>query len=73
MLTLLAPQPESLWDESLPVEVKLPEDLAALDVLLSDHELFWPIVERWRQELEQTGWAVLTRVARRSRWRRSCG
>ena len=32
MLTLLAPQPESLWDESLPLEVKeLPEDLAALD------------------------------------------
>ena len=38
MLTLLAPQPESLWDESLPVEVKeLPEDLAALDVVLADH------------------------------------
>ena len=31
MLTLLAAQPESLWDESLPVEVReLPEDLAAL-------------------------------------------
>ena len=37
MLTLLAPQPESLWDESLPVEVKeLPEDLAELDRLLCD-------------------------------------
>ena len=47
MLTLLAPQPESLWDESLPVEVKeLPEDLAALDVLLCDPELLWPLVER---------------------------
>jgi transposase, IS5 family len=61
MLTLLAPQPECLWDESLPVEVKeLPADLAALDVLLADHELLWPLVERWRQEFEQTGRAVLT-------------
>ena len=34
MLTLLADQPECLWDDALPVEVKeLPEDLAALDVL----------------------------------------
>ena len=33
MLTLLAEQPECLWDDALPVEVKeLPEDLAALDV-----------------------------------------
>jgi transposase, IS5 family len=61
MLTLLADQPECLWDDVLPVEVKeLPEDLAALDVLLSDHELLWPLVERWRQEFEQTGRAVLT-------------
>jgi transposase, IS5 family len=29
-------------------------------VLLSDHELLWPLVERWRQEFEQTGRAVLT-------------
>src|SRR3954451_3749345 len=61
MLTLLAPQPESLWDESLPVEVKeLPEDLAALDVLLCDPEFLWPLVERWRWESAQTGRAVLT-------------
>ena len=59
MLTLLAAQPESLWDEALPVEVKeLPEDLAALDVLLSDPELLWPIVARWRREFEQTGRSV---------------
>jgi hypothetical protein len=39
MLTLLAAQPDCLWDESLPVEVKeLPDDLATLDALLSDDE-----------------------------------
>ncbi len=51
MLTLLAGQPECLWDEALPIEVKqLPEDLAALEVLLADPEVLWPLVERWRQE-----------------------
>jgi len=61
MLTLLADQSECLWDDALPVEVKeLPEDLAALDGLLSDHELLWPIVERWRQEFRETGRLVLT-------------
>ena len=61
MLTLLAEQPECLWDDALPLEVKeLPEDLAALDVLLSDHELLWPLVERWRQEFRETGRLVLT-------------
>ena len=61
MLTLVAPQPESLWDESLPMEVKeLPEDLAALDVLLSDPELLWPLVERWQREFRETGRLVLT-------------
>ena len=61
MLTLLAEQPECLWDDALPVEVKeLPEDLAALDGLLADQELLWPLVERWRQEFAQTGRAVLT-------------
>src|SRR6516162_5725559 len=61
MLTLLAEQPECLWDESLPVEVKeLPEDLAALDVLLADPELLWPLVERWQREFRETGRLVLT-------------
>jgi IS5 family transposase len=61
VLTLLAPQPDCLWDESLPVEVReLPEDLAALDGLLSEHELLWPLVERWRQEFAETGRLVLT-------------
>jgi IS5 family transposase len=61
MLTLLADQPECLWDDALPIEVKqLPDDLAALDGLLSDHELLWPLVERWRQEFRDTGRLVLT-------------
>ena len=61
MLTLLAKQLECLWDDVLPVVVKeLPEDLAALDALLSDHELLSPLVERWRQEFLETGRLVLT-------------
>ena len=61
MLTLLAEQPECLWDDALPIEVKeLPEDLAALDVLLADHEVLWPLVERWREEFRETGRLVLT-------------
>jgi IS5 family transposase len=60
VLTLLAPQADCLWDESLPVEVRqLPADLAALDGLLADPELLWPLVERWRQEFVETGRLVL--------------
>ena len=56
MLTLLADQPECLWDDALPVEVKaLPADLAALDVLLAGHELLWPLMERWQREFRETG------------------
>ena len=39
---------------------ELPEDLAALDVLLSDPELLWPLVERWQREFRETGGLVLT-------------
>ena len=60
MLTLWAPQAESLWDESLPVEVmELPADLAELDRVLGDPELMMVLVERWRQEVVETGRAVL--------------
>jgi transposase, IS5 family len=60
VLTLFAGQAESLWDETLPVEVReLPEDLAALDRLLSDPELLAPIVARLREEVE-AGRAVLS-------------
>jgi transposase, IS5 family len=61
MLTVLAPQAESLWDEALPLEVKeLPADLAALDVLLGDRELLWPLVECWQREFAETGRQVLS-------------
>jgi transposase, IS5 family len=61
MLTLLAEQPESLWDVLLPVEVReLPEDLARIDVLLSEEEMLRPVVERWRSEFERTGRLVLS-------------
>ncbi len=61
MLTLRAPQAETLWDEVLPIEAKqLPEDLANLDELLADPELLRPIAGRWRAEVAETGRAVLT-------------
>jgi IS5 family transposase len=61
VLTLFAGQAESLWDEALPVEVKeLPEDLAALDGLLSDPGLLGPFVERFRREVLEARRAVLT-------------
>jgi DNA polymerase III psi subunit len=51
MLRLPGGQVESLWDEVLPGEVReLPEDLAALDVLLRDARLMQPIAARWRGE-----------------------
>jgi IS5 family transposase len=61
VLTLVAGQAESLWDEALTVEVReLPADLAALDRLLADPELLAPIVAHWRREVEQERRAVLT-------------
>jgi len=61
VLTLWAGQPECLWDETLPIEVKeLPADLAALDRLLSDPELAVVFLERWRREVIETGRLVLT-------------
>jgi len=61
MLTLRAPQAETLWDELLPVEAReLPDDLARIDELLSDAELLRPIAAHWRREVERTGRAVMT-------------
>jgi IS5 family transposase len=61
VLTLWADRAESLWDESLPIEVReLPDDLAALDRLLSDAELLAPIVERFRREVIEARRLVLS-------------
>ncbi len=55
MLRLAGEQVESLFDQALPIEVReLPEDLAQLDVLLSDPALLGPIVSRW--EATARGW-----------------
>ena len=59
MLRLGGGQVESLWDEVLPREVReLPEDLAALDVLLRDPALLAPIAAQWQREAEAAGRAV---------------
>lgn len=48
-MRLVGEQVESLFDEALPIEVReLPEDLARLDVLLSEPALLVPIAERWK-------------------------
>jgi transposase, IS5 family len=61
VLRLVAGQAETLWDETLPIEVReLPADLAALDELLCDPGLFAPITARWQLEFAHTGRAVLT-------------
>ena len=61
MLTLWSDRVQCLWEESLPVEVKqLPDDLAALDGVLSDPRLLGPILERFRREFRETGRLVLT-------------
>ena len=51
MLRLSGGQVESLWDEVLPGEVReLPQDLAALDVLLGDAALLAPIASHSRAD-----------------------
>jgi IS5 family transposase len=61
VLRLWSDRVECLWDEALPIEVReLPDDLAALDGLLSDPELLRPIVERFGREVERDGRSVLS-------------
>jgi IS5 family transposase len=56
VLRLTGEQVESLFDEVLPVGVReLPEDLARLDALLSDQELFEPIASRWETSARDHG------------------
>jgi IS5 family transposase len=61
VLTLWSDRAECLWEEALPIEVReLPDDLSALDGLLSDPELLSPIAECFGREVEETGRAVLS-------------
>jgi transposase, IS5 family len=56
MLRLSAGQVESLWDQVLPGEVReLPEDLAALDVLLREPALSAPIESHWEHQARAHG------------------
>ena len=56
MLRLGEGQVECLWDDVLPEEVRaLPQDLAALDALLSDPSMLAPIEARWQLEAEAAG------------------
>jgi transposase, IS5 family len=56
MLTLCGGQVECLWDEVLPVEVReLPDDLARLDRVLSDHVLLFPIAQAWQANARERG------------------
>jgi transposase, IS5 family len=56
MLRLVGGQVESLFDMALPVEVReLPEDLAALDALLSDRDLLAPIDAAWDRAARDYG------------------
>src|SRR5215213_2094374 len=56
MLRLVAAQAETLWDEALPIEVReLPEDLAALDALLSGPGLLAPFSACWQREALESG------------------
>ena len=56
MLRLVAAQAETLWDEALPIEVReLPDDLAALDELLSGRGLLAPFTACWQREALATG------------------
>ncbi len=56
MLRLETAGTQTLWDEVLPAEARvLPEDLAALDVLLDTPGLLAPIAAHWQREAEQRG------------------
>ena len=56
MLTLCGGQVGCLWDEVLPIQAReLPEDLARLDVVLSDALLLQPIAAAWEQSARDRG------------------
>jgi IS5 family transposase len=56
MLTLCGGQVECLWDEVLPIKAReLPDDLAHLDMVLSDALLLQPIAAAWEQSARDRG------------------
>jgi IS5 family transposase len=62
MLRLGDGQVECLWDDVLPEEARaLPEDLAALDVLLRDPAVLRPIGSHWQQQDEAVGRSAASR------------
>ena len=60
----MAAEPQGcLWDELLAVAVgvrELPQDLAAIDVLLADAGVYEPISELWRRRDSERGTSALT-------------
>ncbi|MCA1701375.1 MAG: transposase, partial [Actinobacteria bacterium] len=59
MLTLYAPQAQTLWDPLLPIGVgELPADLGEIDALLSDPGLVLPIAAHWQREAEVRGYST---------------
>jgi len=77
VLRLQGGQVETLFDEALPSEVReLPEDLARLDVLLSDQVLLHPIEDAWahtarehgRPSIPMTSFMRLMVVKQRTGW-----
>jgi hypothetical protein len=63
MLRVAAEPQGCLWDELLAVAVgvrALPQDLAAIDVLLADAGVYEPISELWRRRDSERGTSALT-------------
>jgi transposase, IS5 family len=64
MLRLVGGQVESLFDEVLPVEVRLlPPDLARLDALLADMSLLAPIERAWQTAAREHGRPTIAMAA----------
>jgi hypothetical protein len=73
ILTLSAPQAETLWDGLLLVEAhELAQNLARIDELLGEPGLLRLIAGHWRPEGERRGCSARLAAGRRSRWRPMC-
>jgi len=59
MLTLYAPEAQTLWDPLLPIGVgELPADLCEIDARLSDPALVLPIAAHWQREAQVRGYST---------------